>query len=190
MPRAGLTTSAVVAAALSVADEVGFAELTMGLLAERLGVRTPSLYKHVASLADLHHQLASLVTSQLADESGAAVQGLAGRDALAALARTMRAYVVSHPGGYTATVGAEATGDDDPLELAARRWVGSLTAVLRGYGIADADMTHALRSVRSTLHGFAVLQASNGFQWAVDLDESFDWMIAFLDNGLRGSVAG
>ena len=83
MPRAGLTTSAVVATALSLADEVGFHNLTMGLLATRLGVRSPSLYKHVDGLDDLQHRLATLVTTQAADEIGAAVQGLAGRDALA-----------------------------------------------------------------------------------------------------------
>ena len=97
MPRAGLTTSAVVATALSLADEVGFHNLTMGLLATRLGVRSPSLYKHVDGLDDLQHRLATLVTTQAADEIGAAVQGLAGRDALAALASTMRAYVLAHP---------------------------------------------------------------------------------------------
>jgi AcrR family transcriptional regulator len=186
VPRAGLTTSAVVATALSLADEVGFHNLTMGLLATRLGVRTPSLYKHVDSLDDLHHRLATLVTTQAADEVGAAVQGLAGRDALAALASTMRAYVLAHPGGYTATVGARVSGDDDPLEVAFRRWGGSLAAVLRGYGIRDDEMPHAMRAVRSILHGFAILQAGNGLQWAADPDVSFEWMVSFVDHGLRG----
>ena len=64
MPRAGLGTAAVVAAGADLADEVGFAALTMGRLAERLGVRTPSLYKHVESQADL----CLLYTSDAADE--------------------------------------------------------------------------------------------------------------------------
>jgi len=49
MPRAGLGTAAVVAAGADLADEIGFVGLSMGQLAERVGVRTPSLYKHVAS---------------------------------------------------------------------------------------------------------------------------------------------
>ena len=64
MPRAGLTGDDVVAAAAALADEVGFAGLTMGLLADRLGVRTPSLYKHVSSLADLQHRVATLALSR------------------------------------------------------------------------------------------------------------------------------
>ena len=43
MPRAGLTPAAVTAAGAAFADEIGFASLSMGLLAERLGVKTPAL---------------------------------------------------------------------------------------------------------------------------------------------------
>ena len=50
MPRAGLNGGDVVAAAAALADETGYAGLTMGLLADRLDVRTPSLYKHVGGL--------------------------------------------------------------------------------------------------------------------------------------------
>lgn len=189
MPRAGLTTAAVVAAGAALADEVGFHGLTMGLLAERLGVRTPSLYKHVESVADLQRRIAGLVMTELGDAVGAAVEGLAGRDALSAFATATRRYVMAHPGGYTATVGAEVSGDDDdPVDAASRRLVGSLAAVLRGYGIADGDLDHALRAVRSILHGFAILQAGNGFQWTADPDVSFQWMVGFVDRGLRVSV--
>jgi AcrR family transcriptional regulator len=56
----------------------------MGLLAERLGVRTPSLYKHVASQADLAHRIAVLAMTELGDTLRDATQGRAGSDALAA----------------------------------------------------------------------------------------------------------
>lgn len=47
MPRAGLSSANVVAAAAGLVNEVGLQGLTMGLLAQRLGIRAPSLYKHV-----------------------------------------------------------------------------------------------------------------------------------------------
>jgi hypothetical protein len=31
----------------------------------------------------------------------------------------------------------------------------------------------------------AILEASRGFQWDADPDESFEWMIGFIDRGLR-----
>jgi Tetracyclin repressor-like, C-terminal domain len=99
--------------------------------------------------------------------------------------QAFRSYVVAHPGRYTATIGAEFTGPEDPLFKASARLLDSIAAVLRGYGIAADEMDHALRTIRSMFHGFAALQAANGFQWSADLDESFEWMIHFIDQGLR-----
>jgi AcrR family transcriptional regulator len=185
LPRAGLTSDDVVTAAAGLIDEIGYQELTMGLLAQRLGVRAPSLYKHVDGLADLQHRIATLAMTELGEAVRDAMQGRAGIDALRALLTATRAYVTAHPGRYTATVGAGFTGPDDPLLTASARVLASIAAVLRGYGIGDDEMDHAIRTIRCTIHGFAALQASNGFQWNADPDESFDWMIRFIDGGLR-----
>jgi AcrR family transcriptional regulator len=190
VPRAGLSGSEVVAAAAGLADEIGYAGLTMGLLAERLGVRTPSLYKHVGGLDDLQHQLATLAMTEVGEVIRDAVQGLAGADALAALLHAIRGYVTQHPGRYMATAGGRGAvlrGPDDPLLAASARVLATIAAVLRGYGIAEDEMDHAIRTIRCTIHGFAMLEASGGFQWSNDPDESFEWMIRFIDRGLRVS---
>src|SRR5215510_5091616 len=185
MPRAGLTAADIIIAAADIADESGYDNLTMGLVADRLGIRAPSLYKHVDGLADLQHRIATLAISELGEAVRDAMLGTAGPDALAAFARAFRTYVVAHPGRYTATIGAEPIGPEDPLFTASARLLDSIAAVLRGYGISPDDMDHALRTIRSTFHGFAALQAANGFQWSADPDESFEWMIHFVDRGLR-----
>ena len=185
MPRAGLTGDDVVAAAAGLADELGFHAVTMGVLADRLGVRPPSLYKHVGGLADLRHRLATLAMAEFGDVIRDAVLGRAGRDALTAALTAARAYVIAHPGRYAATIGAAFTGPDDPLLAAGTRVINSIAAVLRGYGIGEDEMNHAIRTIRCTMHGFAMLEASRGFQWNADPDESFDWMIRFIDRGLR-----
>jgi AcrR family transcriptional regulator len=185
VPRAGLTGDDVVASAAGLADEIGFHAITMGVLADRLGIRSPSLYKHVGGLADLRHRLATLAMNEFGEVIRDAVQGQAGFNALAAMLTAARGYVTAHPGRYTSTVGAEFTGPDDPLFAAATRVINSIAAVLRGYGVSDGEMDHAIRAIRCTLHGFAMLEASHGFQWSADPGESFDWMIHFIDRGLR-----
>nr|MDT0667530.1 WHG domain-containing protein [Micromonospora sp. DSM 115978] len=134
--RAGLDPATVVAAGAALADEVGFTELTMGRLAERVGVRTPSLYKHVAGQEDLHRRIAALALTEAADAIGTATQGRSGRDALAAAARALRQFVLAHPGRYAATIGVKPTGPEDPIALAEMRGLGPFEAVLRGYDIA------------------------------------------------------
>ena len=187
MPRAGLGPASVTEAAAALADEVGFAGLSMGLLAERLGVKTPSLYKHVASQADLSHRIAVLAMDELADVIRDAIQGRSGKEALVAGAHAMRAYVQRHPGRYAAGNAAVVTGPDDPLVPAVGRVLASWAAMLHGYRL-DADQEiHALRMLRSMLHGFSALEAIGSFQIDTDVDDSFTWMVGFLDQGLTTS---
>jgi AcrR family transcriptional regulator len=189
MPRAGLDRATVTAAAADLADEVGFSGLSMGLLAERLGVRTPSLYKHVAGQADLTHRIAVLALNEFADAIGDAIQGRAGNDALVAGAREMRRWVLEHPGRYAAGNAAAVTGPDDPLLPAIQRVLACWTAMLHGYGLDAGQEIHALRMLRSLLHGFATLEAAGSFQIAADVEESFTWMLGFLDQGLTARLA-
>lgn len=188
MARARLTAAVVTEAGADLVDEVGFAQLSMGLLAERLGVKTPSLYKHVTSQADLAHRIAVLAMGELADAIRDATQGRAGRDALVAGARAMRTFVTQHPGRYAAGNAARLTGPDDPLHGAVERVFASWTAMLRGYHLAPADEIHAMRMLRSMLHGFATLEAEGGFQVDASTDESFTWILDFLDHGLRATA--
>jgi len=185
VPRAGLSSDDVVAAAAELADEAGYTELTMGLVAQRLGIRTPSLYKHVDDLADLRRRVATQAVTELGEAVRDALQGRSGLDALTAMLTAIRDYVTVHPGRYAATTGQQLTGRDDPLVTATSRLLGSIAAMLRGYGIGDTEMDHAIRTLRCTIHGYATLQADDGFQWNADPDETFDWMIRFLDRGLR-----
>lgn len=190
MPRAGLSTADVVAAAAAMADEAGYGAVALTPLARRLGVKPPALYKHVESLGDLQHRIAALAMAELAEVLRDALQGKAGQQALEAMLTAFRAYVAAHPGRYSATVGAQFRGPDDPLYVAGLRVITSIRAVLSGYGIAPDDRDHAIRALRCLIHGFALLQAASGFQWSNDPDESFAWMIRFVDTGLRGMGEG
>jgi AcrR family transcriptional regulator len=67
MPRARLTPQSVTETGAALIDEIGFENLSMGLVAERLGVKTPALYKHVASQADLAHRIAVRAMADFAD---------------------------------------------------------------------------------------------------------------------------
>jgi AcrR family transcriptional regulator len=185
MPRAGLNPASVTEAAAALVDEIGFENLSMGLLAERLGVKTPSLYKHVASQADLAHRIAVLAMDELADAIRDATQGRSGKEALVAGAHAMRSYVLRHPGRNAAGNAAIVIGPDDPLVPAIGRVLASWKAMLHGYRLDPEEEIHALRMLRSILHGFSTLEAIGSFQINADVDDSFTWMLGFIDQGLK-----
>lgn len=185
MPRAGLTSADVVLAGAALADEEGLASLTLAALAERLGVKGPALYKHIDGIDDLHHRIATLAMTELGDALRDTLQGKAGVDAVGALFRSLQEYVAEHPGRYSATTGARFAGDEDPLYLAASRVIASIRAALSGYDLPPDEVDHAIRVLRCTFHGYALLQAQDAFQWENDAGKSADWMIQFIDAGLK-----
>ncbi|MET7827089.1 TetR-like C-terminal domain-containing protein [Streptomyces sp. NPDC005386] len=101
----------------------------------------------------------------------------------------LRAFVKEHPGRYAAANAAVPTGPDDPLIAASNRVVASWAAMLRGYRIDPSQEIHALRMLRTVLHGFASLESAGGSQFETDIDDSFTWMITFIDQGLQASTA-
>jgi AcrR family transcriptional regulator len=188
MVRAGLDSEAVVSAAAALADAEGLGAVTLVRLADRLGVRPPSLYAHVGGLGDLRVRLGARGARELTGALRWAAAGRAGRDALLAIAHAYRAYGLAHPGTYTALQRAPQAGDG-AAEDAARELVDVVLAVLRGYGLEGDDAIHAARVVRAALHGFVALEVGEGFGLPLALDDSYEELVTVLDRGLRRTRA-
>ena len=188
MARAGLTPAVVTLAAADLADAHGWQQLTLAAVAAELGVKQPSLYKHVASLAALRQAVSLLAVRELGDRLGVAVAGRAGPDALTEIAAAYRSYSRGHPGRYSASVVAPHDGDTEHVR-ASQAVLATLAAVLHGYGITDdQEVLHAIRAMRALLHGFVALESTGGFVLELDLDESFTRMVAGFDTSLREHV--
>lgn len=183
----GIDRARVVAVAAEMADEVGLEALTLAAVAARLGVRLPSLYNHVAGLPGLHRELAHLGGRELLAQVSRATIGKAGDAAVLALAQALRAYILTHPGRYAATVRAPAT-DDPELQQIAQAIIDVVLAVLAPYGLGDEAAIHAVRGLRSIAHGFATLEQAGGFGLALDRDESYLRLVRAYVAGLRGEV--
>ena len=111
VPRRGLDRAQVVDAAAAIADADGLEAVTLARVAAALGVRSPSLYNHVAG-RDGPARAASRAraTRELAAALRRAATGRAGADAIAAVADAQRAYARAHPGRYAATVRGAGAG--------------------------------------------------------------------------------
>ena len=184
MPRAGLDRGRVVAAAASLADGLGLPQLSLAAVAKELGVKTPSLYNHVASLDALRQEVSLLALGELAARLSAAAVGRSGADALHALAAAYRGYALGHPGRYAATLRGPAA-EEAALAEAAGRVLAVVTDALRGYGLEGDDEVDAVRALRSALHGWVSLEQAGGFGLPRDVEQSFVRMLDGLDAALR-----
>ncbi|MGN6332342.1 MAG: TetR/AcrR family transcriptional regulator [Motilibacteraceae bacterium] len=189
MTRAGVDRERVLATAAQLVDRDGLRALTVSAVARELGVRPPSLYSHVAGADELRAGVTAIALSELADRVDRALAGLAGADALAALAGAHRAYARQHPGRYAAAGAIGPSADGEVLE-AGQRHAGQLLAVLRGYAVPPDEQVHAVRLVASVLRGFVELEAGAAFSGSEPpVDESWPWILDRLDR-LLGSWRG
>jgi len=161
MARAGLTRERLIEAAGVLADEQGFAALTLAELARKFEVKLASLYSHVRNADDLKAGVALKALSVLADLADEAVAGRAGKDAIEALAEVHRDFAGKHPGLFEAArfpLSAEQAMGSGGVRLAR-----TMLAALRGYGLSEADQVHAVRLLGSFFLGFSLLERGGSF---------------------------
>jgi AcrR family transcriptional regulator len=183
MPRAGLTTLRVVQEAEDVADDCGLENLTLSAVAPRLGVRVPSLYKHVASMDALRRLLEIRAKAEIGDVLARATAGKAGIDALVGLSRAYRAWAKEHPGRYAAVLRAHDSDDIEQRDVT-RAGLEIIFAALSSYGLKGDAEINAVRMLRANLHGFVALELAGGFGFPNDVDHSFDLLVGALDQTL------
>ena len=183
MPRAGLTPQAVVAEAARLVDEGGFEGLTLAALAGRLGVRQPSLYKHIEGMAALRRAIAIGAAAELTEILRRAAVGRSRADAINAIASAQRTWALAHPARYQASQASPPPGDPEH-QLVADDYLQLFFDVLSGFGLTDSDAIDAIRAIRSALHGFVTLESSGAFMMPYDVDRSFDRLVAALVQAL------
>lgn len=185
--RARLDTAQVVQAAVALVNQEGADALSLSRLAEQLGIQTPSLYNHIDGLAGLRRELALLNAQQLGACFAEAAIGKAGEGAVMAVAQAYRDYIKRSPGLYLTSLRASGTQSppDLTLQQAETRSVQVVLTVMASLGLHGEDAIHAVRGLRSVVHGFATLEVAGGFGMPLDCDESFRRLVQALVRGLQ-----
>ena len=182
--RRRLDRSLVLEAARAIADAVGVTALSIKELAETLGIRPPSVYAHFAGLTELRRELALWSYRAITAQMNQAAVGLAGADALLALGHAYLEFIRVSPGLYSAIVAAPDAKDKE-LWAAGRAWLAPFERVLATFGLPDDDAVHALRGIRSIVHGFGMLEAQGSFLTSVDRDTSFKQVLETFVQGIE-----
>ncbi|MDB4868316.1 MAG: TetR/AcrR family transcriptional regulator [Cohnella sp.] len=187
MPRAGLDPNTVLQAAAELVDTRGLEELSLASLAQKLGIRSPSLYNHVNGLPGLRRKLALYGFVQMRDAFTRASIGKSKDDAVRSLAEAYLDFARRHPGVYEATQ-RFADLSDPTVQKAAGEVVEVVVQVLAGYGLQDDLAIHTVRGFRSLIHGFASIEQQGGFGIPLDLNESFRVLVDTFLAGIHARM--
>jgi AcrR family transcriptional regulator len=143
----------LVAAARDLLEEGGPEALTMRTLAARVGIRAPSIYKHLRDTEELEAAVVADGLGEFADACEAAVDG--ADDPLVALAGAYRAFAHAHPHLYRLINDRPLPRDRLPARLEARAAAPLLAAV-------GGDPDRA-RATWAFAHGMVMLELTDRF---------------------------
>lgn len=187
--RNSIKLANIVQAAAEIVDAHGAAELSLNAVAQRLNIRTPSLYNHIDSLQAIRTMLSVHGLELLRTELIGAAVGRSGDEAIREIAKAYKAFARAHPGLYDMTLHAP-NGEDPQLSQVAQDILDVVIRVLQAYQLGEAATIHMARALRSVMHGFASLEQQGGFGLPVDLDESFTELLETFLAGLHSRFSG
>ncbi|MEH7123559.1 TetR/AcrR family transcriptional regulator [Bacillus sp. JJ1773] len=182
--RMKIDLAVILLKATKIIDEHGLDQLSLGVLAEELQIRPPSLYNHVNGLNELKQKLAIHGTRKLYEMMLQEAVGRSGDEAIRVLSGAYIQFVRNHPGLYEATSRYPDPEDKELLE--AQESIVRLTVqVLQVYNLDEEQAIHMVRGFRSILHGFASIEQVGGFGLPYDTDKSLSILINTFIKGLH-----
>ncbi len=162
---------AILSAARALLEEGGLDAVTMAAVGDRVGVRGPSLYKHVPNRAALIRAIAEAVTEDLGRALRQAVATGDPQTDLRAAALAYRAFVHANPNGYGllfTNVAPELQPDPAAVAETGRPLVEAMVSVVG----PDASLA-AARTVAAWAHGFVSMELAGAFRLGGDLDDAY-----------------
>jgi len=173
--------AALVAVARELVERDGVAGLTMQTVAERVGVRTPSLYKHVRDRRELLALVVAASVDELAQRLGATEEP-DPRRRIVAQARALRRFAHDRPVGFALVFGAH--GAPRPDAAASARSVTPLLDAVTAL-VGPEHALDAARLLTAWANGFITMELGGAFQLGEDVDAAWSWglerIVAALD---------
>jgi AcrR family transcriptional regulator len=183
--RTRLDRKKVLDAAINLINTERLDSLTLQRLADRLSIRLPSLYNHIDGLPGLRHDLALASAIALVERMADAVAGISGEQAVLALANAYRTFALEQPGLYLAGIRSSFYQNSSELDIVQSKAVNLVETVLIPFGLINEDAIHAIRGLRSLIHGFVMLEISGGFGIPLDCNESFTRLVKYFIEGIK-----
>lgn len=188
--KTGLDKDKIIEMAANIADEKGIANVTLKVLATELGIKSPSLYKHFSGgLDELNKELMLYGWRSLETEITKAAIGKSKDDAIISICHVYRDFASRHKGLFEAMQWYNMYQSEEHLQ-ATSGTVSILFQVLEAYGLSEEQKVHIVRMLRGFLQGFSTIESHGGYGNPTPLDDTFDFALKTILNGIRDLQGG
>jgi AcrR family transcriptional regulator len=173
----------IVRAGGELLESEGLNGLTMQAVAQRVGVRAPSLYKRLRNREALIALVLDANVRDLGVRLDAAVResDQDPRCALGKLARAARQFARERPAGFRLIF---APGAEVWLDTASLAEASASVVRLAGQLAGDQHALEAARTVTAWMNGFVSMELAGAFRLGGDVDQAFEFGIARLTEAI------
>ena len=181
----GLNQKIIVDAAKELIEQEGFPAFSMRKLAEKLHVKTASLYAHIESMEALFTEIGLSALREQRDCLLNAIGEKRGDAAVTALADGYRCFAAEHAELYKIIMQMP-SGDDAVLKEAAAMTAEPFMQVLGDYLLTEKQKMHWQRVLRGLMHGFVSEKQAGYFShYPVSVEESYEIAVRCMIDGLH-----
>lgn len=184
MPRANLDKETVIVKAAELVNKAGMDNITLKMLAEQLGVKSPSLYNHIEGIDDLKKQLMIYGWTQMEQRIIQSTIAVSGYDAVKAMCYAFYHYAAENPGVFHIMLWYNKFQDDE-TEKATAQLLTVIFKTTKSLNLPDDYCYHLIRTFRGFLEGFFLLANNGSFGHPLAIEDSFELSIDVLLAGIK-----
>ncbi|MCR5099447.1 MAG: TetR/AcrR family transcriptional regulator [Lachnospiraceae bacterium] len=165
-------------------DKDGFMNLSIKAIADRLGIKPPSLYKHFqGGLVEIKDAIMVYGWNFIDIKIAKSAVGKSREEGLKAMCYALREFAHEHPGVFEAICWHNSYTSELNHEMT-KGVVSSLYSILDPLEFSEVNKMHVLRSLRGFVEGFSMLELHGSFGDKISLDESFEYGVDALISGI------
>lgn len=175
----------IINSALEILDNQGLEHVTLKEISLHLNIQPPSLYNHVQGLDDVLIKVANKSFENLHDSLVNSIIGLDKDKAFYELSNHYRAFFMLHKGQYALIQQVKLWDKDKSVSIESDKFLQLLKQILRQFELRDNDAIHFIRTWRSYMHGFLLLETNGSFALDESIDSSFNYGLDILKHQLE-----
>lgn len=184
MGRMKIDKETVLCRAAQMVNASNDQKLSLKLLAEDLGIQSPSLYYYFKSLDDLKRELMLYGWRQMDNKMLRSMVGLSGYEAIKAMAHAFYEYATTNSGVFNVMLWYNQFENDETAETISESFT-ALIKIMGTLGISELNACHLIRTFRGFLQGFSQLVNHGAFGNPISVDDSFEISLNVIIEGMK-----
>lgn len=171
----------VIQTASDIADKNGLNGVSLKTVADKLNIKTPSLYNHIESLDDLLREVAHNGMRIMNERMIKVAVGKIGKEAIQSVSIEYLNYMIEHPGIYETIQWAGWHGTEETTTIF-NDYLSLLTTLIQSCNLKQGKTFEILNMLTGIIHGYTTLQLRNAFsepdKIRIELSETVDTLLA------------